>query len=306
MSVNALTPNIVQTPDARAFMAPAPEFITKHDRRKNFHVVANAPAAYLAHIRANGIRPGITSDAMARWAGGKALADALDCVARGDNDIAQRSERAMAAMEDALDMPTATHITRMDVAGGYACVPAHLAGAPMAMRRRVRAQADAAPLGIVVDTTSSAGISAEQMLQRGAAVLALVRLLADRRPTECWALSALDANRDESPVTGATLQWVRIDTTPLDLARAGFILGHVGFARMVAYNHASNRYGYMGGWPYGFGPLSQGSFAHAAAQALPHLGESVFIPAPYGESDDVIADPIQWVRDHLARHSSEE
>jgi hypothetical protein len=61
------------------------------------------------------------------------------------------------------------------VAGGAPNVAAALAGHPLAMRRRQRLTSDQAPLAIIVDVASSAGISTRNLEKRGAAVLALVR-----------------------------------------------------------------------------------------------------------------------------------
>jgi hypothetical protein len=278
---------------ARIFTLDAPEAAAPG--RKAHHVVCADASEYHAYVTSH--RHEESTDAPRNWFGNVTRAQALAATAHGDNACAAASDAMLTEIETALDMPTPRTVTRLDVAGGIPCVPAHLAGAPMAMRRRVRTMDEAAPLGIVVDVVCSGSISTRDMMKRGAAIVALVRLLCARRPVECWALAGSGAQGR----TNGVFQWVKIDTAPLDLARAAFILGHIGFARRITYATAKGEFGFDGGWPFG-ARLSPKGYSGIVAQALPHLGDSLLIPAPHID-DASITDPLAWIKEHLATYA---
>ena len=69
--------------------------------------------------------------------------------------------------------------------GGVPNVAAYLAGQPLNMRQRHRRESPKGPLLVCYELTGTAGISAHY----GAAMMALVRLLAASRPIELWTLT---------------------------------------------------------------------------------------------------------------------
>ena len=183
---------------------------------------------------------------------------------------------------------------RNDVSGQVPDVPAFIAGQPMAMRRRVKVASPAAPLAVVVDLTSAALVSAADLEKRGAAILALVRVLSARRPVELWAGTMLDADN----MKNAAVHLARIETAPLDLARAAFALTSPAFPRQLLYGAARAK-GYQGHWPFGELETAKKNMAALLLPALPHIGELLAIPAAQA-GDEVHKGPEQWIERTLA------
>ena len=184
---------------------------------------------------------------------------------------------------------------RDDISGQVPNVPAFIAGTPLAMRRRAKVESPAAPLAIVVDLTSSANISPDMLERRGAAILAVVRVLSARRPVELWAGTMTDADGRKN----ASAHFARIETAPLDLARAAFVLVSPAFPRQLCYG-ASRADGFEGAWPYGNDDASRRFMADILRPAMPHVEDFLAIPAAH-ISDDMTRNPELWIENTLAR-----
>lgn len=156
------------------------------------------------------------SDLTDEWAG----ADWKTTVKRaavGNQKLVSKSDKFLSHFEDMVSMPTSAWGTVNAVAGGAPNVGAFLAGSPVNMRRRVRTTAEVAPIGIMFNGFFSAGVNHETIARRGAAAMALVRLLSASRPvTLYWFVAARDGK-------GSVIT-VPLDTAPLDLARASWML----------------------------------------------------------------------------------
>jgi len=184
---------------------------------------------------------------------------------------------------------------RDDISGQVPNVPAFIAGTPLSMRRRAKVESPAAPLAIVVDLTSSANISPEMLERRGAAILAIVRVLSARRPVELWAGTMTDANGRKN----ASAHFARIETAPLDLARAAFVLVSPAFPRQLCYG-ASRADGFEGAWPYGNDDASRRFMADILRPAMTHVEDFLAIPAAHS-GDEMTRNPEAWIEATLAR-----
>ena len=182
-----------------------------------------------------------------------------------------------------------------DVTGAIPDVPAYLAGHPLAMRRRTKITDTAAPLAIVADLSSSQGIKTSDLEKRGAAILALVRIMSARRPVELWAGCALDANGQND----ASVILARIDTAPLDLARAAFVMVGSSFPRHVCYALGRALDGFGGGWPYGSHSISRTMMRDMIAPAFSHVSDMLCVPAAHMD-DKIHKNPEAWIESRLA------
>jgi len=232
------------------------------------------------------------------WVGYLSADEARERTRYGDLSLVEPSDKLLARMEQ-VEMPTSRARLADDVCGALPNVPAFIAGHPLNMRRRKREESAAAPLAIIADLTTSAALSAAQIATRGAAILALVRALSARRPIELWVCAMLDADNYQNCVTIAA----RIETTPLDLARAAFALTHAAFPRRVLYDHAHHFHGYKGQWPYGTAALTREQMEAVCAPAFSHVSETLCIPGLHLQ-DPLLADPIKWVEGKIAEHGA--
>jgi hypothetical protein len=225
------------------------------------------------------------------WYGNVTFEEACDLAIKGDMSRVAKSDALMSRYE-ALVLETHGRAWRDDVVGALPNVPAFIAGHPLNMRRRVRQENAAAPIAIMVDCCVSAGVNAEMLARRGAAILALVRILAGRRPVELWACTMVGGYNPRSCVTTAT----RIETAPLDLGQAAFALTHPAFLRRIGF--AVSGHGFEGHWPYNLQATSREIMAEIIKPALSHVGEALCIPGMYFH-DPAANEPEAWLAEKL-------
>lgn len=277
-----------------------PEIIaqTKCAQTEHFHLL---PAAeFAAACQASDAPRG--REHRAPWSGNVTWAEAAQLAADGDLSTVAASDAYLEKLETIAPLRAAWE-TIDDVQGAVPNVPAYIVGSPLSMRRRRRTMREAAPLAIVVDLTSSAGIDANKLRKRGIAILALVRALSGRRPIELWAGCSLD-RRGPGEKQGAIHCYMRLDTSPLDLAHAAHLLSHPSVPRKLIYGACRER-GYSGGWPYDNvkGPAAWRAHAREVLQDVLTPGqEALFIAAPH-IADKAISDPAAWLVDMIATYS---
>jgi hypothetical protein len=222
------------------------------------------------------------------WHGGT-FTDFQRSAAVGDEALVQESERFLSQLEDQVPMSLGWRNVD-DVVGAIPNVPAFLAGHPQCMRRRQRAARETAPLAIYMDLTSSAGIKAGDVMRRGVVLLALTRMLVEHRAVELWVGASLGNARGR--VSG-TVAW-RIDTTPLDLARAAYHVAATAMSRTFGYGLNMALHDTEGAWPFGDYDLHCRT-APERLRAVMSGGELLYI-APIMLHDPLTSDPVGWLR----------
>jgi hypothetical protein len=153
-------------------------------------------------------------------------------------------------------------------------------------------------LSIFVELVASAGINAETCLKRGAAMLALVRMLANLRPVKLWCVIAIGQRNSRSSLC------VRLDTVPLDLARAAHVLTHPSVFRALGYKSLENEFyglAWNGDWAFGDHPLHVRTAAESYKRVLNPGADVLFIP-PVHVNDRYLTAPAEWMRSMLAQH----
>lgn len=235
---------------------------------------------------------------------GEDAATTLHRALLGDVDRVAASDALLDRMESAVGFEARRWRTINAVAGGAPNVAAHLAGSPMAMRRRVRAMDAAAPLTIAIEMTVSANAKPAEIARRGAAALALTRIAAAARPVTLWAYYG--AQNDGLNAAFA----VRIETAPLDLARAAWLLCSPEACRRAALSICC----VVGGWPKNDGG-AQWLRNHAATMSaiLPTLTGATDFVSVAGlnttEGREAFASDAAaaaWVASMLATHGAVE
>lgn len=230
------------------------------------------------------------------WTGGDNGRAATRKTRQGDLSRVPASDALMIRFEK-FAFETERRAWRDDIAGGFPNVPAYLAGHPLAMRRRINDASAAAPLAIIVDLTTSAGIDAKTIERRGAAILALTRILTMRRPVELWA-GCMTGSGSGNQNMGAV--FCKLETTPLDVATAAYIMTSAAFPRALCYAIAAVECGYSaGGWPYSDHGASRTHLSDICAQAFTHATETLCVPAVHMH-DDITNDPEGWIERKLA------
>jgi hypothetical protein len=264
-------------------------------------------ASEIAALAESRVTPQRKAHISGEWFGGHRWHDAIKAAQIGDNAAVAKSERYLSEM--AAYMPESARRAYIDdVAGATPNVQAFIAGHPLNMRRRIVTKDEYAPLCIVYDPTCSSSIPAEKMTQRGIAVLALVRALAGVRPVELYVAGGLDWDHG---IEGMGADWgawimVRIETAPLDIARAAHYMTHASFPRGILYSILEGApTKASGGWPYGSHRVSIKNFEAIAKQALPHAQDVLAIPGVIN-SDPLLDNPRLWLGATMRRLMGEQ
>jgi hypothetical protein len=216
----------------------------------------------------------------------------------GDESLVSESEAFLARIEDQVPMSRG-YRNFDDVVGAIPNVPAYLAGHPQCMRRRQRVMRETAPLAIYMDLTSSGGISAADVQKRGIVLLALTRLLVEHRPVELWVGTSLGGGK----VGAGTVAW-RIDTAPLDLARAAFHISATVMSRGFGYALCQDVLKTGGSWPF----YSYDTHCQTAKERLVNVfpgQETLYIP-PIMYGDAMTQDPVGWIKRTMASYVAQE
>lgn len=246
-------------------------------------------ADYIKHRPANHRPDGNTS-----WFNGETETDSLALTASGDTRLVPEAERLIASLECNIDTPKRQW--ERSPAGAFASVPDVLAGLPTPMRRQVHIHDEGAPITILVTTTSSAGISAEMLQRRGIVILALVMALSRNRPVTLQQLCCVDGQDN-----GETVILAEINTRPLDLATACYVLTSAGFARRLTYGLAKWHNNFIGSWPRDFNFSAPQPYY---AKLLPRLGlapEHTLVIEAARLGDALLDNPLAWINAQITR-----
>lgn len=227
------------------------------------------------------------------WTGGKAYSTAVDQVRNGDLAGVAASEALLDKLETE-QFVSPVWRNRLDVVGGAPCVPAYLSGHPMAMRRRERVRTEQGPLTIIVSMSLSAAIEVDDMRKRGATLLALVRLLSANRPVEVWTAICLGGYSHGSHVL------TRLDTAPLDLARAAHMLTCPSVTRGIGYGICGEMKD-GSKWPHGNFEAYQQTARELYSGVIGTNSEVLYVGAAHSK-DPTVRNPVQWLKETLAQY----
>lgn len=229
------------------------------------------------------------------WADGS-HADALRCLERGQPKMVRNSDAFLAKVERLTEgLVTSGYCVVPTVAGGAANVPAYLSGHPLSMRRRVRVVTETKPVVILSDVWVSASVGNDTIVRRGAAAMALARVLSANRPVTL----ALMCGHGPSDVDGPIMWSVPIDTAPLDLSRASWALQSPQMLRLhghrLLYRYTRDT---MGLRPYGDEEWQRNEMAEHFAARRGYGDEYIALPDASEFSSDEIA--IDWVQSQIS------
>jgi hypothetical protein len=233
------------------------------------------------------------------WMGGESREAYFRKVRTGDVGKVAAAEKLLDKIE--VHMQRECIVWQNDMVGAYPDVAAFLANEPECMRRRHITEDDRSPLRVWVDVSSSGAISADDLLPRGIAALALVmQLIRSGRAVELWTFISVHGR-----VNGQSAVCVKMNTTPIDIASVAYCLTSQGFARGLCYGAARQFNGFGGSWGRHY--VSYGTLAQRIAGARRTLEgltapQDIILPAPFwddkndkGDAGLIFRDPVKWV-----------
>ena len=251
------------------------------------------------------------------WYGGETSADSVRLAQEGSDKLV--TEAATMLDEFNLAIET-TGVQRMaSPFGAYPIVPEFLTGMPDCMRRNVHVEGESMPLRVVVGLTSSGGITSDQLLRRGTAILAFVMAAAKCRPVQLEVLAALSGCRMENG-EDYTIVRAAVASAPLDLATACYALTSSGFQRRIGYGLCDalrdgtitgpdgKRYGTVGSHGSWQSLKCNGrvqsrqyggdAYDKRMRELLDLSDEDIYVPEIF-LYDEAINEPLTWIRNRL-------
>ena len=217
------------------------------------------------------------------WAGNQTYAEAKVNLWKGFPEATRRSEAILEQLESGIELRQESWDT--DIIGYFPCVPAAIHDDPDCMFVPVDEHSNTTPMKVYASVCLSAGYESEQVESRGIAILALVRKLALIRPVELWVYAEMDT-------------WqccIRLETNPLDLTTASYVLANPAFLRKLCFNW-KRKAGDIDWCDWFRGGVS------AARDALGASGDDLVIPGSYFSSDD-LSNPVEWVNTHVRKYA---
>ena len=228
---------------------------------------------------------------------GRSWRDMTKALRTGAPEWVHHADKYLAGMEELLDWQSTKWKSRNDVAGGRLNVGRYLADLPDCARRRVRVEDDTALLNVIVAINAASAISPEDLMKRGAAILAFVRLMSAGRPVNLYASAVSLYGSVNSGFA------FKLETAPLDLARAAFVLVDASMARRASFavRCAMPRSG--GAYdPFvaiaDTGPQGGAIFA----KALGCKPEDTLYLKRFDRSDLIASDPRNWILDNATKY----
>lgn len=228
------------------------------------------------------------------WYNGESESQTLSFTLNGNPALVPEAERYLNQLDLAIETPR--KVWQRSPAGAFCIVPDVLAGLPTPMRRQHEEPDDKAPITILVCTTSSAGIDSKTLEKRGTIILALVMALSRIRPIALTALCMLNGREE-----GETILTSVINTSPLDLATACYVLTSAGFDRRLHHGISKKLNNFSGGWPTGFNYSKPEPFYKLLVPRLGYDPRHTLIIGSAQLGDELLATPLAWIEKQITR-----
>jgi hypothetical protein len=269
---------------------PDRDAIRRFDSPEEYHSWLSTIPSHIAHRYADS------------WSGGSFESN-MDKLAHGDMSVVDEANAIIDQLKDAQVFTVGIPVMRSSVVGFIPNVPAAIIGHPKDMwRRDIEDNTNLnAPLTIYTEVVVSGGVEHEELMRRGVAVLAFVLAMQAIRPVELYTINMLGGGRAcYGTVT-------KIETKPLDLARAAYMLTSTGYARALAFSSAyamSNQvHGDCSGqWPWGSNPQNR-EYEPAMREMLGMQPEDIFLCGAFLYDKLALTDPVAWVKQMIEKHN---
>lgn len=257
----------------------------------------NSPEEYVSYLEAIPRSLGYIRDQRDDFLG-MSFNSAVHTLKTGTTKYIKDAQAIVNKMADEQIFSMSVPTLERSIVGCVPNVPAALSGQPYDMLNIVYSeeQSIVSPISIYVDAIVSAGLSDWEIVQRGTAIMSLALALNNIRPVELYVLGLSGCKE----VGGAVCQ---IPTKPLDIERAAFMLCHVAYARRISFvaaQHQLNGNDYHH-WAFNGTPTSK-EYELDTREALGLEPHDIFLCGGYLLDTIMLTDPVQWVKNMLAKH----
>lgn len=262
-----------------------------------------APEEYCAYLRGMPSQYKWTQHDYDDGFAGMDYAQSLDCLTNGFDKHLARAEKLIEEMNTAQIFTQHLPVMQSAMVGGFPNVPAALNGYPKTMFRRVPSdyESTSTPLNVYVETLVSAGVSQDQLVKRGIAILGFILAMNMIRPIEVYTVTV--AAPDGRGAYGAI---TKIASKPLDLKRATYMLTDPSYYRRLAFSamreRAKNTTTWIA-WPWGSAPTDD-DYTTKMRKLCQCEEQDIFIKGGYLLDEKMLKKPIEWVKDMIKTHGN--
>lgn len=248
-------------------------------------------SAHLAHMPQEYRR--MYDDHRSNWAGGN-FEQALHKLNNGDTTNLAKAQAIVDKMANEQLFSMGQPVIESSLIGMAPNVPNALMGHPYEMYNIVESEQQSmlTPLRIFVETTVSAGLSNSELTNRGVAVMAFALAMSIVRPIELYAASFGHLESISHTKVYGTI--VRIPTAPLDLERATYMLTGNGYCRKLAFTNMN--------WQAQITREQSIPFPRGRRDLCMCEPTDVLIQGGYLTDTLMLQNPIQWVKNMIAKH----
>jgi hypothetical protein len=263
----------------------------------------DSPEEYRAYLQSSEVRSyNWLGDS---WSGGT-FDQCADKLYHGDTSTVADAEKIMSQLADAHIFSFDVPLTVPSVVGHMPLVPAAITGVPESMlaRQYEPQQSNRSPLTIYIETTVSAGVSHNELIKRGVAALAFALAMNTIRPVEVYAISMGSPGKTKYNATGAI---VKIESKPLDIGRAAWILTNPGYCRTLAFSamgHMAKSTSRRIDWSWNCTPTSQ-KYIAKMRELCDMSPQDVLISGGHLSDSLMRRDPVAWVRQMIEQHTNQ-
>ena len=204
------------------------------------------------------------------------------------------------------EIPTLRRVWQPSIAGFFPNVPAYLTGEPESMWHMANDESDKAPIRVWVGVTSSASITNDDLIERGAALSAFAMALSERRPvliSPYWTLGNGGANPHSMTggEFGNVVSW-DMQSSPIVLSEVIPCLSDPNIIRYLGLDAGyslDRRIPRVGPW------FPNELNEQWMRECLGAADDDVWLPAIFSRSG-LISNPIEWIKQQIAKHIGEE
>lgn len=237
----------------------------------------------------------------------------LNCLRIGDITLAEKAEKFMEQLRVEGIMSVGLPMPSRAVTGAMTILPLYEAGIPncMVTRRTSDVRGISTPINIYWDRFRSGAIGhGDAIINRGIAITAFAMAMSTIRPVNLYMISVSCPHNAYPGMRGCYGGLVRMETRPLDLARAVDIYTSSAFSGTLTFNAMAHMFqqenNYAADWACG--PLwlrhspSNPQYS-AELRAIFDIGENdVLIYGMHAHDTLSWTDPVAWVRKMLDDH----
>jgi hypothetical protein len=237
---------------------------------------------------------------------GVQLPQAIDYLQKGNVHNLEAAQKIMHELNTDDLFSVNVPVLRPDVVGIIPNVAGLVAGHPQGMFARHFEELPSlnAPLTVYIETTTSAGVPTQHLINRGIATLAFVLAMETIRPVDLYTVSIGSHSRRDG-IYGAV---VKIASRPMDIGRAVYMLTDPSYGRRIFHSMSNEMSGTnqrCGVGPWCFGSPSSDNYVPQMRKLLDMQPEDVYLKGGYLTDKLMLTNPIQWVKDMVAKHSNQ-